>query len=46
MLQTFPLDGKIVCHEIVDGDEAEETALSPRSMNNHPARSASATHRR
>jgi len=29
MLQAFPLDGKIVCREIADGDGAEEPAPTP-----------------
>jgi hypothetical protein len=29
MLQAFPLDGKIVCREIADGDVAEEPAEQP-----------------
>ena len=41
MLQTFPLDGKIVCREIGDDDAAEETAPASRSAkgtSSHPAR--------
>ena len=46
MLQAFPLDGKIVCREIADGDEAEEPAASSRPKQNNAGRSAPAAHRR
>ena len=46
MLQAFPLDGKIVCREIVENDEAEEPTSSPeRPKHNNKGRSA-ATRRR
>lgn len=46
MLQAFPLDGKIVCREIADGDEAEAPAPSNRPKQNNAGRSAPAAHRR
>ena len=46
MLQAFPLDGKIVCREIAESEEAEEPASSSRPKHNNTARSPAATHRR
>jgi len=46
MLQAFPLDGKIVCREIADGDEAEEPVSSSRPKQNNAGCSAPAAHRR
>ncbi len=46
MLQAFPLDGKIVCREIADDDEAEAPASSSRPKQNNAGRSAPAAHRR
>lgn len=45
MLQALPLDGKIVCREIGDGDEAQE-ATPRRPESNSPARVGYATARR
>lgn len=36
LLQAFPLDGKIVCREIAEGDETEEAALSGRPRHSTP----------
>jgi hypothetical protein len=32
MLQAFPLDGKIVCREIADGEQAEAVDPVPRNQ--------------
>lgn len=45
MLQAFPLDGKIVCREIVADDEAEES-LPNRNKQSNTGRSTNAAHRR
>lgn len=38
MLQALPLDGKIVCREIMDDDEAHAQQSSDRSRGGAPAR--------
>ena len=43
MLQAFPLDGKIVCREIGEGDEAQEP--TPPLVRNNAGRGASAQRR-
>ena len=40
MLQAFPLDGKIVCREVADADQAEEPASTSRPKQNNAGRSA------
>ena len=46
MLQAFPLDGKIVCREIAEGDEAEEPEPATRPKRNNTGRNVSSAHRR
>ena len=36
MLQAFPLDGKIVCREITEGEEATENVTPLRSQQSKP----------
>jgi hypothetical protein len=47
MLQALPLDGKIVCRVIADGDSAEEAAEAvPRRTTSNAGRGRHAAHRR
>ena len=45
MLQALPLDGKIVCREVAEGDEAEEPEPTSRLKHNNTGRNVPA-HRR
>lgn len=45
MLQALPLDGKIVCREIAEGDEAEEVEPEARPRRNNAGRTQSAQRR-
>lgn len=38
MLQALPLDGKIVCREIGDGDQTEVSTAPPRPKSNNSVR--------
>jgi hypothetical protein len=46
MLQAFPLDGKIVCREIAEGDGTDEEAPPSRQRQNNTGRSAPSSSRR
>ena len=46
MLQAFPLDGKIVCREIAEGNAAEETEPASRPRHNSTGRGTAPAQRR